>query len=101
MPMLTPAELHQAERLFEKLREITAPAVPEFTKDGQELATLLRCSRTKEWQISKRPDFNARRRRSLSGRSSSCAGPARSSTGWRLRRIKSRTPGRSRAPILL
>ena len=52
--MLTSVELRQAELLFEKLREVTQPALPEFTKDGKELAELLHCSRTKSWQITKR-----------------------------------------------
>jgi hypothetical protein len=55
--MLTAAELAQAEQLFEKLREITQPAPPEFTRDGKELAGLLRCNRTTSWKITKRADF--------------------------------------------
>ncbi len=58
--MLSASELAQAEALFERLREVVTPApLPEFTKDGQALADLLRCARTKSWEITKRPDFNA------------------------------------------
>ena len=58
--MLTQDELSQAEALFiERLRELGRPAPPEFVRDGTELADLLRVSRTKAWEISKRADFNA------------------------------------------
>jgi hypothetical protein len=56
--MLTPAELAMAEKLYERLRELTRPPEPEHVRDGQPLANLLEVSRTKGWEITKRPDFN-------------------------------------------
>jgi hypothetical protein len=55
--MLSVAELRQAEELLTRLREVVAAPLPEFTKDGQELADLLRCCRSKSWQVTKRADF--------------------------------------------
>jgi hypothetical protein len=57
--MLSKADLALAVQLFEKLRSLTQPAAPEFVRDGQELADLLGVSRSKAYEITRRPEAQA------------------------------------------